>query len=468
MSPYPEPRPTPPAPRATSLQELLDQDTHPVPAVLRADAQTDLGTGGVDRTRYTDPAFHRLELDRVWSRVWQVACREEQIAEPGQVVVYDVGDLSLLVLRADDGTIHAFHNSCLHRGTQLLTTDGTVTQLRCPFHGFTWALDGAPCELPCAWDFPQVDLADMQLPEARVDTWGGFVFVNPDPDAAPLADYLGALPEHFARFPLEERYTTAHVAKVLDCNWKVALEAFLEAFHTFVVHPQLITTSGDTITQYDVFPGERHWSRMITPVGIPSTHVDRDVTDAEILRSMLLTRDDADIAVPEGSTVRGVLADRVRADLARRTGRDFSHLSDSESLDGIEYFVFPNFVPWGGYLTPLVYRFRPWGDDPGRCLMEVMLLEPLPDGPRPAPATLRFLGDGEGFATAPELGFLGPILDQDTRTVARVQRGLRASQRPETILARYQEVRIRHFHTVLGEYVSGAGESPAPPARPAD
>jgi hypothetical protein len=187
------------------------------------------------------------------------------------------------------------------------------------------------------------------------------------------------------------------------------------------VHPQLVTTSGDTITQYDVFGP--HVSRMITPVGLPSEHVTREVSDDEILRSMLLTRGDASIEVPEGRTVRGVLADRMRAQLAAKTGRDFGHLSDAEALDGIEYFVFPNFAPWGGYLTPLVYRFRPWGDDPGQCLMEVMLLEPLPAGERPDPAPRRFLTDDERFADAPELGFLGPILDQDTATVARVQRG---------------------------------------------
>jgi hypothetical protein len=84
----------------------------------------------------------------------------------------------------------------------------------------------------------------------------------------------------------------------------------------------------------------------------------------------------------------------------------------------------------------------------------VMLLEPLPEGDRPAPAPLRMLGEGEEFASAPELGFLGPILDQDTATVARVQRGLRASTRPTTTLARSQEVRIRHFHAVLDDFMS--------------
>ncbi len=443
---------TPTSHGASGYQGVLDADLHPPPASLRAHGQVDFGTGGIPRNRYLDLDFQRLEHARLWSRVWQMACREEQLAEPGRVVVYEVGDLSLLVVRSPSGTIRAFHNSCLHRGTQLRTADGTVEHLRCPFHGFTWDLDGALCELPCAWDFPHVDTAELRLPEAQVATWGGFVFVNPDPGAIPLDEFLGSLPEHFARFPLEDRSTTAHVAKVLDCNWKVGVEAFIEAFHTFAVHPQLVTTSGDTFTQYDVLPDQR-WSRMITPVGVPSEHVAREVSDGEILRSMLITRDESEVVVPEGSTVRSVLADRVRTDLAARTGRDFSHLSDAEALDGIEYFVFPNFFPWGGFLTPLVYRFRPWGHDPGRCLMEVMLLEPLPAGDRPAPAPLRFLEDGEHFADAPELGYLGPILDQDTRTVARVQRGLRASQRAETVLSHTQEVRIRHFHHLLGEYL---------------
>jgi phenylpropionate dioxygenase-like ring-hydroxylating dioxygenase large terminal subunit len=437
-------------PRGPSYPDLLREDTYTVPEPLRAQSDGDLAPTGIDRMRYLSQEFHRLEIERLWKRVWQVACREEELVRAGDYVVYEVADLSLIVARGDDGAIRAFHNSCLHRGTQLCTADGNVGRLRCPFHGFTWSLEGALVDIPCEWDFPHVDRAAYRLPEAQVGTWGGFVFVNPDPAASPLSEYLGALTDHFTSYPLEERYLTAHVAKVLQCNWKVGLEAFLEAYHTFVVHPQLVTTSGDTITQYDVFGP--HVSRMITPVGIASEHVTREVTDAEILRSMLITRG-GEVTVPEGRTVRGVLADQMRAQLSEKTGRDFHHLSDAEALDGIEYFVFPNFAPWGGYLTPLVYRFRPWQDDPGQCLMEVMLLEPLPAGDRPDPAPRRFLTDGERFADAPELGFLGPILDQDTATVARVQRGLRASVRDHTTLGRYQEQRIRHFHAVLGEYL---------------
>ena len=387
----------------------------------------------------------------MWRRVWQMACREEEITQVGDTLVYDIVDASLLIVRTAPVEIRAFHNSCLHRGTQLRAGPGHVAELRCPFHGFTWNLDGSFREMPCPWDFPHVDPACMHLPEAQVGTWGGFVFVNLDPDAAPLADYLEDLPWHFAAWPLEDRYKSAHGVKVMPCNWKVALEAFIEAYHTVAVHPQLLRTSGDTVTEYDVY--RRHVSRMITPVGVASEHLGREVDDAEMLKAMFLTRDD-DLAVEEGSTARRVLADRVRTQLQERTGRDFSNITDAEALDGIEYFLFPNFMPWAGFTTPLVYRFRPNGDDPDSCVMEVMLLDPIPaDGPRPPPVPTRYLGEDESWADVPELGYLGRILNQDSATFGRVQRGLHASVKPNITVGRYQESRIRHFHVTLDAYL---------------
>jgi hypothetical protein len=240
----------------------------------------------------------------------------------------------------------------------------------------------------------------------------------------------------------------------MPCNWKVALEAFIEAYHTVAVHPQLLRTTGDTMTEYDVYG--RHVSRMITPVGMQSEHVDREVDDAEILEAMFLSSD-AELTVPEGSTVRHVLADQMRASLRARTGRDFSQITDAEALDGIEYFLFPNFMPWAGFLTPIVYRFRPNGDDPDSCVIDIMLLEPLPaDGPRPAPAPTRYLDEGEKWGDAPELGYLGRILNQDGSTFGRIQRGLHASVKPTITLAHYQESRIRHFHATLDAYLDDA------------
>jgi phenylpropionate dioxygenase-like ring-hydroxylating dioxygenase large terminal subunit len=435
-------------------QGLLDEERRPVPESLRATSSVHVDDLEVARERYFDPAFHQLEVERMWRRTWQMACREEQIAEVGDSIVYEIVDASLIVVRTGPNEIRAFHNSCLHRGTQLRTGSGRVNGFRCPFHGFTWNLDGTFREMPCAWDFPNVDAADFCLPQAQVGTWGGFVFVNLDPAAPPLTEYLEDLPWHFAAWPLEDRYLSAHVVRVMPCNWKVALEAFIESYHTVAVHPQLLRTTGDSLTEYDTYG--RHVSRMITPVGMKSEHVDREVTDDEILAAMFLTGDDH-AGVEPGSSARHVLADHMRASLEQRTGRDHAPISDAEALDGIEYFLFPNFMPWAGFLTPLVYRFRPNGNDPDSCVIDIMLLEPVPDRePRPAPAATHVLEPDETFVDAPELGYLGRILNQDASTFGRIQRGLHASVKPTITLSQYQESRIRHFHATLDAYLDDA------------
>jgi phenylpropionate dioxygenase-like ring-hydroxylating dioxygenase large terminal subunit len=441
------------APGQRYYQQLLDEDSRPVPASLRATSVGPLQRAEIAPARYFDPEFHRLEVERVWRRVWQMACREEQVAQVGDSIVYDIADASLIVVRTAKDQIRAFHNSCLHRGTQLRTRAGPVTAFRCPFHGFTWNIDGTLREIPCAWDFPDIDRPTFRLPEAQVGTWGGFVFVNLDPHAGPLEDYLEELPWHFVSEPLEQRYISAHVVRTMPCNWKVGLEAFIEAYHTMAVHPQLLPTAADSLTEYDTYGP--HVSRMITAVGVPSDHLDRVVDDTEILKTMLSSRDPGPTVDP-GSNARKVLADRVRASLQKRTGRDYSELSDAEALDGIEYFLFPNFMPWAGFLTPLTYRFRPNGQDPDSCVIDIMMLEPLPEGqPRPLPAPTRHLGPDESWADVAEFGALGRVFNQDGSTFGRIQRGLHASVRPSLTLGRYQESRIRHFHATLDSYITG-------------
>jgi phenylpropionate dioxygenase-like ring-hydroxylating dioxygenase large terminal subunit len=435
-------------------QSLLDQEVRPVPVSLRATSAGFLDHADIAPTRYFSAEFHDREVERVWRRTWQMACREEQIPRVGDVVVYEVADASLLVVRAAEDEIRAFHNSCLHRGTQLRTSSGRVNQFRCPFHGFTWNLDGTLAEVPCAWDFPQIDPATFCLPEAQVGTWGGFVFVNFDPQAPPLAEYLEDLPWHFAAWPMEDRYLTAHIVRVMPCNWKVALEAFIEAYHTMATHPQLLKTAADTQTEYDVYGP--HVSRMITAVGIRSEHLEGEPDEEAIVRAML-GRDGGN-PVEEGASARQVLADRVRRSLHRRTGRDYSELTDAEALDGIEYFLFPNFMPWAGMLTPFAYRFRPDGNDPDSCVIDIMQLEPVPAiGPRPAPAPTRYLGPDESWGDVAELGAFGRVFNQDGSTFGRIQRGLRASVVPTIALGRYQESRIRHFHATLDAYIAGRG-----------
>ena len=147
---------------------------------------------------------------------WRVARRK--FATAGDLVIYQIAGRSLMIVRQQDGGIRAFHNSCLHRGRMLATVAGNRREIRCPFHGMAWHIDGSFKHNPIEWDFPQWRCKSMSLPEAKVETWGGFVFVNMDAAAAPLDTVLGPIKEHFDRYP-----TRAHVHRAA-CSEKSALQ----------------------------------------------------------------------------------------------------------------------------------------------------------------------------------------------------------------------------------------------------
>jgi len=430
-----------------SFQELLDTEDRPVPGVLRRAASADLGVADIGFDRYLSPDWHRLEVERVWKRVWQMACREEDIPGIGDTTLYDVADISLLLVRTDDG-IRAYHNSCLHRGRPLRTEPGTVQRLRCPFHGFTWALDGTLTEVPTAWDFEHLDRARACLPQAHVDTWAGWVFVNVADHPAPLHEQLGGIVEHWRGWETVPRAKALHLVKPLPCNWKLALEAFLESFHTMATHPQLLASLDEVNTEYDVYPGEPHFSRLISAQGVPSPHLEDELDEEEILRALIGTG----VGLGGASTARRRVADLVRAELSRQAGRPVE-CTDSEAIDGIQYFAFPNFAPWGGF-APLAYRFLPDGDDPGRSVFELMVFELRPPGAAPRLVQPVRMGEDEPFADVPGLRRnLAAILDQDMGNLAVIQRGVRSSRKGAMTLARYQENRIRHFHQTLESYL---------------
>jgi len=443
--------------------EVLAADALPVSPILLQESEVYLGSEDLPKERYTSLEFHQLEIEKVWRRVWQVACREEDLRDVGDHVVYEIGDHSIVVVRSAADAVTAFHNSCLHRGTLLRAAGGKVDEFRCPFHGWSWSLDGALKRVPAAWDFPHVDRAAFRLPECKVGIWAGWVFVNLDAAAPPLDEYLEALPSHFEpnvfnQFTFDQRWKSAHVAKVVDANWKVCMEAFIETYHVSWSHPQFAFSSADQSSQYDVWSEQRHYSRMINLTGFPSPEYRGEVEPQDMVNHMLRSwyegTDEKPPQLAEGGTARHLAAAVIRARLGERMRVDLSHVSDSELIDSIEYFVFPNFMPWAGIMLPLAYRFRPFGNDPHRSIMEVMLLSPLPDtGERPDPVPTHWLATDECFGDAPELGYLGPTLDQDVANCVRVQRGLRAAVKPGVTLGNYQEVRTRHYHQTIDEYI---------------
>ena len=158
-----------------TYQQLLDTDTHPVPDVLRLESSPFLGDEDVSIERYTTREWHEKEKDRLWGRVWQYACRTDEIAEVGDYYLYEIVGRSYVVMRTAPDEIKAYPNACLHRGRRLKDYDGRCSEIRCPFHGFAWELDGQLKDVPAKLDFPHVEDESFQLPEIKTGVWAGFV-----------------------------------------------------------------------------------------------------------------------------------------------------------------------------------------------------------------------------------------------------------------------------------------------------
>jgi nitrite reductase/ring-hydroxylating ferredoxin subunit len=429
-----------------TYQQLLDEDSRPVPDVLRLQSPKDMGLQRYSVKRYTSAAWHEREVEKLWKKVWQFACREEDIPDPGDHYRYDIAGMSFLVVRTETGELKAYPNACLHRGRMLKEFDGNAAELRCPFHGFCWKLDGQLKEIPADWDFPQINQSEFSLPEIPLAVWAGFIFINPDQSCDPFDDFIKDLADQFERWNLGGLYKQAHAAKVMPCNWKIAQEAFCEAFHVNATHPQIMRSIGDVNSQVDVW---ENCARVITAGGTHSPLLS-DVSDPDLIRAMMDLDHDAEVPdIPEGVSLRTFLADRSRENLKAIAGDRAETYCDAELMDSLDYTLFPNFHPWGAF-NGIVYRFRPNGNDHRSSIMECMMLAPF-EGERPPAAQVHWLKEDETWSSV--LGFLGKVFDQDSFNMPKVQQGLEATYMDGIVLSGYQESKVRWLHHKLTEWV---------------
>ncbi|MEM9621197.1 MAG: aromatic ring-hydroxylating dioxygenase subunit alpha [Pseudomonadota bacterium] len=240
-----------------AFAEMLAADSNPdqITDALRRNAPLPSGPTLVPVARYIDRKYHELEKQRLWNRVWQMAAHEDDFENVGDVVPYDIATRSYLIVRTGEDEYKAYYNACLHRGRKLRESPAKgLEELRCPFHGWAWNLDGTLKQIPCAYDFSGLNREEESLPEVKLARWGRFLFINPDPDCAPLEEHLGDLADHFELLPYTKRFKQAHVAKVIRANWKVVQEAFMESYHVLMTHPQILTGGAhDLCTKYDAF-----------------------------------------------------------------------------------------------------------------------------------------------------------------------------------------------------------------------
>lgn len=446
-----------------SWEEIVRADKIQPPSFMMVDHSGHIGSEPIATSRYHDPEFFRLEIEKMWPHVWQFAARDEDIPEAGDYLIYENAGRSYLLVRQEDDSVKAFHNVCLHRGRKLATDSGFADKFVCPFHGFAWNTDGTLKDIPCRWDFGHLTDQKMKLPEATVAHWQGYIFLRESPEGPTIEEYLDPLPDYFKRWRHDECVTVAWVGKVVKANWKITMEAFMESYHAYVTHPQLMPFTGDANAAYYVL-GD-HVNVNYTSFGTVSPHLnglqrsEQWIVDEFVKYNGRSSdnydpeKDNYNVQVPEGITAREALGDAMRASSARAFGGDYSQVSEAELLDALVFNVFPNFAPWGGFMPNIVYRWRPWPDQDS-CLMEVRVIARVPEGqPRPRGVPMHMLTEDENWADAPELGVLGAVVDQDMTNMELCHEGLKCSKNGNVELGDYQEIRIRHFHQLLDTYL---------------
>jgi phenylpropionate dioxygenase-like ring-hydroxylating dioxygenase large terminal subunit len=433
---------------------------------------------GISAGRYIDPAFARLEHERLWSRVWQVAARLDEIPETGDYTVYAIGDQAVLVVRVDQSTIKAYHNVCPHRGTALGEGCGKFEggRIMCPFHGWRWDLTGKNQYVLERQEFRNGKLrdSDVALKEVKVALFAGFVFINLDPNPESFDEFIAPVRPWIEGLAIGDMHHYWWKSLPVPANWKVAQEAFFEAYHVPATHPQLEPASAEVIyggrpeadadfahrnIAYDAFPHGhgRFYGGEKTPM---AGHVKQagDPVDTMAARLNLLVegmdamvlQEDVDIVrslkgkpIPPGSSLGAQYVKALYATAASQQRPMPKPTPDILGMWGGEIFIFPNLMilPQAG--NAMIYRVRPDGFDPDRCTFEIYSTKTYPAAVKPSRAKVEHVTDIHD----PEQLLLIPR--QDLGNIPRMQKGLHSRGIRQTWLAAYQEKMILNMHQEL-------------------
>jgi phenylpropionate dioxygenase-like ring-hydroxylating dioxygenase large terminal subunit len=407
--------------------------------------------------RYYDEEFFRLEAERLWPHVWQMACRLEEIPNVGDFTEYTTLGKSVIIVRTKSG-VKAFHNACRHRGVRLVTEPGNceVRGFNCPFHGWRWNIDGTNTFIFDRKSFDEdiLDRAEIDLAPCRIDFWAGCAFVNFDDDAPGLRESLG---------PVVDRLDARHADKlkmdwwfgtVLPTNWKLAMEAFMDNFHVMRTHPQLYELSADDAPGI----GGARLLRNMTGREAINMHIDFMATLSEGMAGMV---HQTEVAVLEKLREMEVPEDPMAAtgafymkawqeirDEALSRGApmfDLPKVAQEVELNAVE-FMFPHFflLPFLGAMSS--YRIRPL--TPETCFFEIWSLVLRPedepyDTPK-KPTVLRY--DSTDYP---------PIPRQDYSNLPLQQLGLHAEKFRFMRLSKSEEGMISNYQRLIDGYLAG-------------
>jgi len=436
-------------------------------------------TSGLGTGRYTDPDFAKLEYEKLWNKVWQVAARVDEIPQTGDYTTYTIGDQSILLVRTSENDIKAYFNFCPHRGTTLGEgcghfEDGNII---CPFHGWRWDLEGNITKVLERNEFNggQLKDSDIAMREVHSRVYAGFVFVNLARDPESFDDFIEPLRQYFDDIVLGDMHHIWWKRAAIPCNWKVAQEAFFEAYHVSATHPQLEKVGSEVVygdredgpmmykdLSYDTF-GRGHGQFYGDKSPIAGHVQEPEPTDdllekmaarmnltAEGLGGMILKEDIELLLTLKGKnlppdTNLGAEYVKLHYETAAKTGRPMPKM-DPEIIKrwgGVTY-LFPNILVLLQAGSTVIYRTLPHPTDPNQCTFEIR-------------STKTYAAD-ETYERSMVEEVLDPnqvglIPQQDLSNLPRVQIGLNSKAMNQVWLAENQESIILNMHQEEDRYL---------------
>jgi len=424
----------------------------------------DYGTDLISKERYISKEFKELETENIWKKVWLMGGPLVDLKKPGDYIATEILNEPILISMGHDKKIRAFYNVCQHRGNKLVhTKKGNASEHSCSFHGWTYKANGELGWAPDEETFPQgIPCDKLGLKELPCDTAIGFVWFSLNKDVEPLDEYLGIINEHLNPYHFEKQYLINDVTVEMPYNWKTSVDAFNETYHVVQTHPELTTWLEDLDIQIDCY--DKH-NRYLVPFGTPSSHMEDIKTISDDLK-LYMEQAGMDPSKFKGDATEVRRAIQLhRREHGKEMGYDFSELNDDQLSDDFHYFIFPNITLNIYPESMMLFRQRPHPTDPNQCFFDLQNYVMQPNANIPGVTDReRRIGGGrtEKIPEVPERPLhrqfkhgeesLGLVLDQDAYNLPNVQLGMN-SVGYDGLWLGSQELRIRHFHATIDDYV---------------
>jgi|TARA_B110000116_G_scaffold133314_1_gene115537 phenylpropionate dioxygenase-like ring-hydroxylating dioxygenase large terminal subunit len=439
----------------------------PHPLTMDGKDTTNLRGDSISQERYYDPDFMKQEWQYLWTRIWHIAGREQQLQVAGDYIVHDFMRESVMIVRQRDGSLKGFYNACGHRAARLVWGNSSQDSFFCPYHGWRWGLSGVLEACPDQDDFPQGDpVGKATLVEVRVGTWAGLVWYTMDDDAPDLLKYLEPTPELYKGHQFEKTVRVHWIRVELDANWKFWSDNFNESYHTRTVHPQVppIIDQDHFTSRYEMFPMGHN---RIVQMGRPSLRDRLPEGQPHPFDEQLRAWDIDPDGYPDFDTkaMQGWLdLKAAKRKLWKEKGfLHYENLSDEDLTESPFGVLFPNVAIAPGADSFLVWRWEPHPTDPEKCFFDQWTMAYPVEGMegfvnRTARTTMelkeaeldfRVYGDGSSVQDLSD-----QVVFQDWKLTQGQRIGWRSRGYQEPYFAA-QETRVHRFHEVLNDYLAG-------------